>query len=76
MNPKSELPESLGRPLNELDFDFGNFILTGWLVSLTSRSTYGSFAANTDWLLIRKNGVDFAAGLTFCITLRVITTDT
>lgn len=76
MNPKPDLPEKIGRPLHELDIDFSNFTPLGWLLSLISLLTGGSLAAYLAWLLIRKNGLDFAAGLTFGVAMLVITTAT
>lgn len=76
MNPKPHLPEEFGCPLNELDIRFSNHILTGWMEILISLVTACSLAGYMTWLPIQKNGLDFAASLTFGVVMLVITTAT
>lgn len=74
MNHKPDLPEKLGRSLNELDIDFSSFTLVGWLLSLIALLVGGAVAGFAGWLLSRRNGINAAAGLTFCFTLLIVTT--
>jgi|JI10StandDraft_1071094.scaffolds.fasta_scaffold07449_14 hypothetical protein len=76
MNHKPDLPEKLGRSLNELDIDFSSFTPVGWAISLIALMMGGAVAGFAGWLLSRRNGINAAAGMTFCFTLLIVTTIT
>lgn len=74
MSSKPNLPERLGRSLNELDIDFSSFTLVGWLVGVLSLLIGGGLAGLAMWLMVRQRGLDVAAGMVFCITMLFFTT--
>ncbi len=74
MNRKPDLAERIGRTFNELDIDFSRFTFVGWIASLVALSGGGGLAY---WLangMVRRNGLNLAAGMTFCFTMLVVTT--
>jgi regulator of RNase E activity RraB len=60
--------------LNELDIDFRRFTIVGWFVSLLSLGAVGGVAYFICSGLIRRNGLNLAVGMTFCLTIIIITT--
>jgi hypothetical protein len=74
MSSKPNLPERLGRSLNELDIDFSSFTLVGWIVGILSLLIGGGVAGLAMWLMVRQRGLDVAAGMVFCVTMLFFTT--
>ena len=75
MNNKLEdIADRIGMAINELDIDFSNFTLLGWMVSLMSLGIGGGAAYAACYLMVQRNGWDKAAGLVFCITMIAVTT--
>lgn len=74
MKDKPDIAERIGTAINELDIDFSRLSIAGWIVSLLSLFAGGGiayFAANA---MIRRNGLDLAAGMVFCLTMIAVTT--
>lgn len=71
-------PARFGRWINQLDIDFSSFTLVGWVVALGSL-LLGGFAAYLAYTLVdgwdnrQGPGAGKAAGLSFCITMIVVT---
>ena len=76
MSDKPDLAERIGRALNELDIDFSQFTFVGWIVSLISLSVGGGAAYLASSAMVRRNGLDKAAGLVFCFTVIGVSTVT
>jgi regulator of RNase E activity RraB len=74
MSEKPDLAERIGTAINELDIDFSRFTLVGWIVSLVSLGIGGGVAYFICSAMIRRNGLNLAAGLTFCLTIIAVTT--
>ncbi|MCD0460141.1 hypothetical protein [Roseiconus lacunae] len=74
MNDKPDIAERIGAAINELDIDFSRFTLAGWFISLLSLLGGGSAAYAISSFMIRRNGLDVAAGLVFCLTMIAVTT--
>ncbi|WP_372718974.1 hypothetical protein [Novipirellula sp.] len=73
-NKLDDIAERIGRTINELDIDFSNFTLLGWMVSLMSLGIGGGAAYAACYPLVQRNGWDKAAGLVFCFTMIAVTT--
>lgn len=74
MNDKPDIAERIGTAINELDIDFSRLTLVGWLVSVLSLGVGGAvvyFACST---MIKRNGLNLAAGMVFCLTMIAVTT--
>ena len=71
-----DLPERIGRAINQLDIDFSNFTLAGWGVSVASLAAGSAAAYGVCYAMIRRNGVNLAAGMVFCFTVIAVTTVT
>ncbi|PQO35838.1 hypothetical protein C5Y96_09325 [Blastopirellula marina] len=71
-------PARFGRWINQLDIDFSSFTPVGWVVALGSL-LLGGFAAYFAYIVVSDwaNGQGFdagkAGGLSFCITMIVVT---
>lgn len=71
-------PARFGRWMNQLDIDFSSFTLVGWVVAIGSL-VLGGFAAYSVYSLVEawdnQRGVNAgkASGLSFCITMVVVT---
>ena len=74
MNRKPDLAERLGKSLNELDIDFSQLTLVGWLVSVISFLLGGGLAFLAANALVQRNGLNLAAGMTFCFTILAVGT--
>lgn len=74
MSDKPDLAERIGTAINELDIDFSRFTLVGWIVSLLSLGMGGGVAYWACSGMIKRNGLDLAAGMTFCLTIIAVTT--
>lgn len=74
MSEKPDLAERIGTAINELDIDFSRFTLVGWIVSLLSLGIGGGAAYFACNAMIGRNGLNLAAGLTFCLTIIAVTT--
>jgi hypothetical protein len=74
MTDKPDIAERIGRTINELDIDFSQFSFVGWIVSLISLSVGGGAAYCVSNFMVRRNGLDVAAGLVFCFTITGVTT--
>jgi len=74
MSDKPDLAERIGTAINELDIDFSRFTLSGWIVSLLSLGSGGGVAYLACSAMIRRNGLNLAAGLTFCLIIIAVTT--
>ncbi|TWU35171.1 hypothetical protein [Novipirellula artificiosorum] len=74
MTDKLGIPERIGAAINELDIDFSRFSLVGWIVSLLSLIAGGGVAYLVCMAIVRRNGLDRATGMVFCITVISIST--
>ena len=74
MSDKPDLAERIGTSINELDIDFSRFTLIGWIVSLLSLGSGGCVAYFACSAMIRRNGLNLAAGMTFCLVIIAVTT--
>jgi hypothetical protein len=74
MNRKPDLAERIGTTINELDIDFSRFTLVGWIVSLVSLGVGGGAASWACSVMVRRNGMNLAAGMVFFLTMVAITT--
>ena len=74
MSDKPDIAERIGTAINELDIDFSRFTPVGWVVSLLSLGIGGSVAYWACSSMIGRNGLDLAAGMTFCLTIIAVTT--
>ena len=74
MSDKPDIAERIGTAINELDIDFSRFTIVGWLVSLLSLGVGGGVAYFACSAMIRRNGLNLAAGMTFCLTMIAVTT--
>lgn len=74
MRDKPDIAERIGTAINELDIDFSRFTLVGWFVSLMSLGVGGGVAYFACSAMIRRNGLNLAAGMTFCLTIIAVTT--
>ena len=61
----SQLPERIGRSINELDIDFSRFTLAGWIVSLASLSIGLIAALAAYWAVVEKIRDDKGPALVF-----------
>ncbi|GAA4470803.1 hypothetical protein [Novipirellula rosea] len=73
-NKSDEIADRIGGAINELDIDFSNFTLLGWMVSLMSLGIGGGAAYAACYLMVQRNGWDKAAGLVFCFSMIAVTT--
>lgn len=73
MKETPDLAERIGTTINELDIDFSRFTVVGWMVSVLSLGTGGGIASFLCRLMIKRNGLDLAAGMTFCFTMIGVT---
>lgn len=68
-----DLPERIGRSMNELDIDFSRFTLAGWCVSLFSL-TLGFFVGLAAyWAVVRRIADDRGPALAFGLTMIGVT---
>jgi regulator of RNase E activity RraB len=74
MKNRPDMTERIGTAINELDIDFSQFTLAGWLVSLLSLGAGGGVAYFVCSALIKRNGLNLAAGMTFCLAMIAVTT--
>ncbi len=74
MNKRPDLAERIGTAINELDIDFSRLTAAGWLVSVLSLGAGGGIAYFLCSLMIKRNGLDLAAGMVFCFTMIAVTT--
>lgn len=74
MNDKPDIAERIGTAINELDIDFSRFSFVGWIVSVVSLGTGGGIAYLACYAMIQRNGLNLAAGMTFCLTMIAVTT--
>ena len=74
MSNKPDIAARIGTAINELDIDFSRFTLVGWVVSLLSLGVGGGIAYWACSGIIRRNGLNLAAGMTFCLTIIGVTT--
>ena len=74
MSDKPDIAERIGTAINELDIDFSRFTLVGWFVSLLSLGVGGGVAYFACSAMIRRNGLNLAAGMIFCLTIIAVTT--
>jgi len=74
MSDKPDLAERIGTSINELDIDFSRFTLIGWIVILLSLGSGGCVAYFACSAMIRRNGLNLSAGMTFCLVIIAVTT--
>jgi hypothetical protein len=74
MSNKPDLAEKIGTAINELDIDFSQFTVAGWILSLLSLGTGGGAAYWAGSAMVKRNGLNLAAGITFCLTMIAVTT--
>lgn len=74
MSDKPDIVERIGNAINELDIDFGRFTIVGWFVSLSSLAVGGGVAYLACSAMIRRNGLNLAAGMFSCLTIIAVTT--
>lgn len=69
MTHKPGAEERIGNAINELDIDFSRFTIVGWFVSLLSFGVAGGIAYFVCSAMVRRNGLNLAAGMTFALIL-------
>jgi regulator of RNase E activity RraB len=74
MSDKPDIAERIGTAINELDIDFSRFTFVGWFVSLSALGVGGGVAYLACSAMIRRNGLNLAAGMIFCLTIIAVTT--
>lgn len=74
MSSKPDIAERIGTTINELDIDFSRFTLAGWCVSLASLGLGGGAALLASYAIVRRNGLNLAAGMIFFVTMVATTT--
>ena len=74
MNEKPEIAERIATAINELDIDFSRFTVAGWVVSALSLCAGGGIAYLACNFMIKRNGLNLAAGMVFCFTMIAVTT--
>ncbi len=74
MSDKPDIAARIGTAINELDIDFSRFTIVGWIVSLLSLGAGGGVAYFVCSAMVRRNGLNLAAGMTFCLTMIAVTT--
>lgn len=74
MSEKPDIAERIGTAINELDIDFSRLTFAGWFTSLLSLSLGGGIAYFASSAMIRRNGLNAAAGMTFFLTIIAVTT--
>lgn len=74
MSTKPDFAERIGSTINELDIDFSRFTFAGWCVSLASLGVGGGAAFLASFAMVRRNGLNLAAGMVFFATMVAVTT--
>ena len=74
MSDKPDIAARIGTAINELDIDFSRFTIVGWIVSLLSLGAGGGVAYFICSAMIRRNGLNLSAGMTFCLTMIAVAT--
>lgn len=65
----SQLPERIGKTINQLDIDFSRFNFAGWCVSLASLSVGLLAALAAYWAVLDKIPNDKGPALVFGLTM-------
>ena len=65
----SQLPDRIGKSINELDIDFSRFTAAGWILSLTSLSIGLVAALGAYWGVVEKIRDDRGPALVFGLVM-------
>lgn len=74
MSDNSDLPEKIGTAINQLDIDFSQLTIIGWIVNLLSLCASGGVAYLVCSVMIQRNGLNVGVGLTFFVIMIAVTT--
>ena len=68
-----DVPERIGKSINELDIDFSRFTLAGWCASLSSLSLGFFVALAAYWSVVGRIADDRGPALAFGLTMIGVT---